>query len=842
MSCSLIPSVTLYGTTQITTTGYIWSTHTATITGSPYITLDGSDLVTITPTSESLSSTQVPGQTVVTSVVPQQTLYYPCSQDTSQATSSAAAVDHAAQQAAPTSNNGGSMTAAAFSASAVSAQVSAAATSLAQTSSGSAAAAQQVPAGSSAAVGASVTGSSSGVSQAVVSAGISTSLSGGVGGASGTVTPQLVNPSQSSTSGITVAAVSSSHPSAASGNGTDAASSGGTTSHSHSGAIAGGVAGGVLALVMLCVGLGWVRRRMDRDKDEDWEARTLDSREDYWERRFRQLDAEVGGEGIESDSEKVVGAGPTDAGAGATGPTPLESKKIRLTLDLASDGLSLDRPPSRLSAISTFFARSFPTPQVTPGTKSKHKSRKSIRPRPRSSRSSSSQSHRQSVRSHFSSPLSRNGDGVSTEDTTIAPVPPLPVPVPIPIPLPHPVAYTYDRSADPSPSLECDDNDVSEELRDSDHADLRRTSDFFSPTLGRLSLHNVFRSAVSPPWARDLIDSLSDSGATQGSEDEFASAQSRVGGEWPRGSESESSRGRVGSDGSDSPDASHIEETEDVGSVGPIGPIVMSNPRDMPTRSLTHPGTNPITAATAAPPATHSESDPVRISRSSSSSDSFVASRRSRAYGRPGLFRNFKTYLSPIAASPTSAARSQHASRTLSTLSGLSGFSTSTSATATATATASRDGNDAGQSGMIGTGVARTIYPAYPAQTISDRSQVAPVAPAPPAHSAYSAHSTRLTQGNREREQQRERSDLNHGLDPSLKNRRDARRPPGLALSREATTPSLWLEEALNPSRTGGTNSSANTIPTTSKALGLGLSPDTDTGASAYGGLEEVGL
>jgi hypothetical protein len=342
MSCSLIPSVTLYGTTQITTTGYIWSTHTATITGSPYITLDGSDLVTITPTSESLSSTQVPGQTVVTSVVPQQTLYYPCSQDTSQATSSAAVVDHAAQQAAPSSNDGGSMTAAAFSASAVSAQVSAGATASAQTSSGAAAAAQPVSGGSSAAVaavGASVTGSSSGVSQAVASAGISTSLSNG---ASGAVTPQLVNPSQSSSSGITVAAVSSSHPSAASGKGTDAASSGGTTSQSHSGAIAGGVVGGVLALVMLCVGLGWVRRRMDRDKDEDWEARTLDSREDYWERRFRQLDAEVGGEGMESDGEEAGGAGATGAtGATDPTPTPLESKKIRVSRGVHGQTLML---------------------------------------------------------------------------------------------------------------------------------------------------------------------------------------------------------------------------------------------------------------------------------------------------------------------------------------------------------------------------------------------------------------------------------------------------------------------------------------------------------------------
>jgi hypothetical protein len=88
--------------------------------------------------------------------------------------------------------------------------------------------------------------------------------------------------------------------------------------------------GGVLALVMLCLGMGWVRRRMDRDKDEDWEARTLDSREDYWERRFRQLDAEVGGEGVESDGEKAGEAGATGA-TGATRPEPLESKKIRVS-------------------------------------------------------------------------------------------------------------------------------------------------------------------------------------------------------------------------------------------------------------------------------------------------------------------------------------------------------------------------------------------------------------------------------------------------------------------------------------------------------------------------------
>jgi hypothetical protein len=491
----------------------------------------------------------------------------------------------------------------------------------------------------------------------------------------------------------------------------------------------------------------------------------------------------------------------------------------KLTLDLASDGLSLDRPPSRLSAISTFFARSFPTPQVTPGVKPKSKTRKSTRPRPRSSRSSS-HSHRQSVRSYFSSPLSRNGDEVSNEDTDIAPVPslPLPIPMPTPIPPPHPVAYAYDRSVDPSSSLECDDNDVSEELRDSDHADLdlRRISDFFAPTLGRLSLHTVFGSAVSPPWARDPIDSLSDSGATQGSED-GASVQGRIGGEWPRECQSESSRGRVGSDRSnrsDSPDASHVHETEDIGSVGPI---VMSHPRDMPTRSLTHPGTNALTAATAGTPATHSE--PVAaVSHSSSSSDTFVASRRSRAYGRPGLFRDFKTYLSPIAASPTSnAAPSRHASRTLSTLSAFSGLSTFSSATATGTA--SRDRNGAGHSGMPG--IARTIYPVYTgSQTISDTSQAPPVPGSPPASLAP------------------DRPNPTNEYGPPSKARRDARKLPGLALSREATTPSLWLDEGLNPSRSGGT-SSVNTIPTTAKTLAL-FSPDTS--ASAYGGLEEVGL
>lgn len=83
---------------------------------------------------------------------------------------------------------------------------------------------------------------------------------------------------------------------------------------------------------------------------------------------------------------------------------------------------------------------------------------------------------------------------------------------------------------------------------------------------------------------------------------------------------------------------------------------------------------------------------------------------------------------------------------------------------------------------------------------------------------------------------------MKYEFDPSLKNRRDARRPPGLALSREATTPSLWLVEGMNPGRSGGTSASVDTNPTTAKPLGLGFSPDTSASASAYGGLEEVGL
>jgi hypothetical protein len=104
---------------------------------------------------------------------------------------------------------------------------------------------------------------------------------------------------------------------ASSASSADAASSS-STSSSHTAAIVGGIIGGLIGLVLLCVGMAWCRRRADQD--EGWEGRTMDTKEDYWERRFRELEAEA--ESPDGEGEK------SDSGDGAG----VESKKLRVSV------------------------------------------------------------------------------------------------------------------------------------------------------------------------------------------------------------------------------------------------------------------------------------------------------------------------------------------------------------------------------------------------------------------------------------------------------------------------------------------------------------------------------
>ncbi|WVQ85905.1 hypothetical protein IAT38_008073 [Cryptococcus sp. DSM 104549] len=331
--CESIPSVILWGTTQVTSTSSYITTITSVITGDPVATVSSSIdpgncadgdvvgctppqtkpvVVTVTPTSTSTYTSQVETKVVATSLVPQKTLYYPCT---------ATAETSEAEQAQASSTSGQASVAAATHTTAagegeLTGQFSGVAT--------------QTPASttrvSSKLIGVdSITATDSDGSLMTL---LSTTEIA-------SVLPSELAPVSSVASSSSVSGVSgASHDSNS------------TSTGSNTAAIAGGIVGGLVGLVLLAFLVMCVRkRRRGRERGEYRGEDGVD--DDYWERRFRELEAEETGSPGEKDDDWDLKS----------------SRKLHLTLDLASKQLP-SRPASRLSVISSFFT-SFAAPQPT---------------------------------------------------------------------------------------------------------------------------------------------------------------------------------------------------------------------------------------------------------------------------------------------------------------------------------------------------------------------------------------------------------------------------------------------------------------------------------------------
>ncbi|OCF54765.1 hypothetical protein L486_07901 [Kwoniella mangroviensis CBS 10435] len=303
--CESIPSVTLWGTTQLTST----------ITTSTIVT-------TQVAQSTRLLTSQVITREIITSLVPQQTLYYPCSES-----------EGATQPARP-------------------------------------APAQSRPATTQGqdegSVDPNATGQFTG-SLPTQTRATTKSLS--------FTSPTIKSTSISSSSTIenSVAYTSSASASSSSSpieNG-EGSTDWSTAKSNNSGIIAGAVVGGIFGMILLVIILMCCqkrrarRRRMGSAAGEDWNDTSggggNGDGNDYWERRFREI------ESANSSRGNGLGLNGMEGGRGEKEKGDWDSqtsKKLRLTLDLGSKDLP-SRPPSRLSMISSFFGgRMTPTPNV----------------------------------------------------------------------------------------------------------------------------------------------------------------------------------------------------------------------------------------------------------------------------------------------------------------------------------------------------------------------------------------------------------------------------------------------------------------------------------------------
>ncbi|WVQ70714.1 hypothetical protein IAR50_000236 [Cryptococcus sp. DSM 104548] len=331
-SCEQIPSITIWGTTQITSISSYYSTFTSLVPGDqvtrtatsivPDTCDDGSDcpsststgVDTITMMKTSVGSSAVETQMVFTSIVPQNTLYYPCS-DAFTTTSGSA-----------TWQSGSSLPAATQSTQELVSTTSAyPITSPLPTS-------IVIESGSSTGMSSSASQSSSSAIQSsfqAVPASPTTTMSDSSRSPSGTESS-----SHSTSSGSSMGTGHS-----------DASQSPSSSGSSNCGAIIGGVVGGIVAMLFLVLLLLCVRRR--RAKKQNAPSDQGNDVGDYWERKFRALEAGGAGgsgEGTEKDDWDLK-----------------SSRKLHLTLDLASKDIDVTstRRQSRLSTISSFFASSF---------------------------------------------------------------------------------------------------------------------------------------------------------------------------------------------------------------------------------------------------------------------------------------------------------------------------------------------------------------------------------------------------------------------------------------------------------------------------------------------------
>ncbi|WRT70657.1 uncharacterized protein IL334_007655 [Kwoniella shivajii] len=331
--CEQIPSVTLWGTTQLTST----------ITTSTILTSSISQ-------STRLVTSQVITKAVFTSLVPQQTLFYPCS-DLSSAQSpgpSAGAISstqRGSQQPKASDANGGegSIDPNATGQFTGSLPLN---TRLSQTSS-------QLQ---------------------------SRSLS--LISPSRTAAPSVPTPSASASGSTSPPVISSLAPSATAGEGTGENAQSQNRTSSQAGTIAGAVVGSICALILLImIGLCIQRRRTRTNsgsRRNDWSEKSLpqsDVGNDYWERRFREIESANSSRGLSdglgSGSASRLQHQPHTVGGVSDERKKGDwdsqtSRKLRLTLDLGSKDLE-SRPPSRLSMISSFFGgRITPTPNFMP--------------------------------------------------------------------------------------------------------------------------------------------------------------------------------------------------------------------------------------------------------------------------------------------------------------------------------------------------------------------------------------------------------------------------------------------------------------------------------------------
>ncbi|ORX41062.1 hypothetical protein BD324DRAFT_36158 [Kockovaella imperatae] len=339
--CELVPSVTLYGTTQIQTVVSLTSTSTFDVTMEPQVhlttNLNGvpcppgqqdcqfsqTALVTDTPVYQTTKVITTSSTSLITQVIPQKTLYYPCSSTgAGDGGENAAQVETSADDHPPQT---------------FSEAVSSFAT----------------PASSA------VPTTTNDVTASVIDSLQSVSTKPAVGHSS---SQKIVSPSASSTilanptsESLIVASatrsnlfssITSSFPSGGTAvqNNQDTSGSSGANVP-----IIAGIVGGIGVLVLLISFCLWCRRRTRLPVSRDSERDASSISTDFWERRFRQIEAEGDGEDVQHGAgmdEKVVAEG--------GGVERVGSKKIRLTLDLGSKDLP-SRPVSTLSAISSFF-------------------------------------------------------------------------------------------------------------------------------------------------------------------------------------------------------------------------------------------------------------------------------------------------------------------------------------------------------------------------------------------------------------------------------------------------------------------------------------------------------
>lgn len=302
MACAPIPSVTLYGTTQITTQVQVTATSLSTYLGEPAISLttfvhtqcdafglkcspqQTSSLVTVTPTMTSTVTEVVNTQTVLTSVVPQRTIYSPCP-DGRQPTNTGGKAVETNKGGGDGDGDGGKESQEPVT------QFTpppAILTPSESTFQGVVSQTQnQVP---SPPPPSTVIAFSSSVTQ--------TQISSSQSARSNSNTEPALPYSSVTHPSSAYASISPIYSSSVYSSVASAGAQATTESSSPKGAVVAGAAvGGILGLCSLCCLLMWFRRRMGRDDDTGRSVGTVD----YWERRFRELEADGGEEKIGSE-------------------------------------------------------------------------------------------------------------------------------------------------------------------------------------------------------------------------------------------------------------------------------------------------------------------------------------------------------------------------------------------------------------------------------------------------------------------------------------------------------------------------------------------------------------